>query len=199
MINVTAQGHDAAIKALANVTTNLTKQIGIASWQAAKFGKSHIAKEIGKELATPQKDIKKDIDAKRAGGTRATVTLDKSKRMSLKRFKPKQNATGVAYKISKTEGRKKIPGAFMGPRPGAVARKLHGHVWMRSGARVAMTKGASKGQSRQRIYKLYGPSPWGVVVTRDKQLPIGVIIKDRYGQELEKRLRYLRLKQSGVI
>lgn len=189
---------DEVIKSLNSVTKNLSKEIGVAAWKTARFGEGNIAKKITKELATPQREIKKKITSKRSKGG-ATVELDKSKRLALKQFNPRQNKAGVTYKISKSKGRKLLKSGFMGPKPGAIARRLHGHVWFRVGPKVAQEKGRYKGRMRQKILKAYGPSPWGVFVKGGNKTPTRNEISQRFGKELAERLRYLHLKQLNQL
>jgi hypothetical protein len=76
--------------------------------------------------------------------TLTTVIEGSGRELSLKLFGPKQNAAGTTALV--WGARKMHKSAFMGPRPGAIARSLGGHVWHRTGS------------SRMPIEMLYGPS-----------------------------------------
>ena len=72
-----------------NTGRNLRKELVIACNQTANKGKSIIAKEIGKELATPQKNIRTTTSTGRKASEvsiSTTVEVKKSKRISLKEF-----------------------------------------------------------------------------------------------------------------
>jgi len=193
-ISVDAKG---LIKELEQLANSLPKQLGIVTWKTAKKGKSFIAKSVTEELAVTQKVIKPflHLQTKKIGKTRSSLTLFKSKRMSLRHFKPKQTGVGVSYKISKRGGRQIIPHAFMGPKPGVIAPRLGGNVWLREGARKA--KGAP-GLS-QRIRRAgAGPSPWGVFVLQKKSTALSKLLREEMRKQLAERLRIIKLKIPGV-
>ena len=178
------------IRSLEKVTKNLSKELGIISWNVAKRGKSTIAKEVGKELAVPQKIIKEQIKSKRLSNKLdAETSISKSSRLALKSFGARQVAKGVSYKISKREGRKLLAGAFQGPRPGLMKASWRGNAFKRVG------------KSRLPIYKPMGPSPWGVMLGDGEKRVASVArsIKSDIAIESRKRLKYLQLKNSGVI
>lgn len=186
MIEIRAdKSWEQAIKDLDSVTKNLTKELGIVAWKTAKKTKSVAAKEITTELATKQSVVKDQITTKRRT-TESEVTVKKSKRLSLKEFKPRQTKAGVSYRISKSTGRNRIDGAFMGPSPKASALKLKGHVWKR------------KGKSRLPIQKLMGPSPWGVLVKGDRVQNVTDETRAELRKQLDRQIRWLRLKNKGV-
>lgn len=176
---------DQLISDLKSLSTNLTKELGIVAWNTAKKTKSVAAKQITSELAVTQREVKERITTKRRD-TESEVTVNKSKRIPLKEFKPRQTRKGVSYRISKTTGRKTAADAFMGPKPGTPAPRLHGHVWKR------------KGKTRLPIQKLYGPSPWGVLVSGDRIQNVTEETRGELRKQLEKRIRWLRLKNKGV-
>lgn len=175
------------VKSLDNVVKNLSKELGIVAWKTARKGKSLVAKDVTKELAVTQKVVKKELAAKRIGKTGAEVTIDKSPRIPLRDFKARQIKRGVSYRISKTKGRKTIPGAFQGPRPGQMNVKWRGRVFKRTG------------KKRLPIIQLYGPSPWGVIVKNRRIRPIANQLNQELRKQLAERLRYQRLKKSGAI
>ena len=174
--------------ALDNLGVNLKREIGIINRRVARKTRSLIAKEVTKELAVTQKSVRATITVHSQSrlslsddNQAAEVELKKTDRLSLKRFKPRQlKRGGVSYKISKTQGRKTIPGAF-------IAGGLNGQVFVR------------EGKERLPIRKLYGPSPWGVHVVNKQVVAILPKINGELRKQMNERLRYQTLKQSGAI
>lgn len=152
---------------------------------------------------------KKDIDPNIRIQPRATsarpaagIYLSKTHRLSLRYFGLKQTQIGVTYKIDKNGPKKLVAHAFMGPRPGAIAIKLGGNAWIRTGRGTVrkMTKGRYKGEYKEPIRKVgQGPSPWGVFVKSGMLMPLAEETKALLQKNLEQRTRYLLLKNSGQI
>ena len=177
-------------KAIEDTGRNLRKELAVACNATASKGKSIIAKQISKELATPQKNIRATISqSRKAKDTDISATLEvrKDRRISLKEFGARQTKTGVSYKISKSRGRKSIPGAFQGPKPGLINVKTKGNVFKRAG------------KARLPIVKLYGPSTWGVFVVGKKQGPSVDEIEAELKKQIDRRIRFIELKASGAI
>ncbi len=137
---------------------------------------------------------KKDLDPLISVSPKATpkdlrggVHLQKSKRPGLQVFGAKQIASGVSYKIEVGGARKTIPGAFMGPRPGVLATKLHGGVFIR------------KGKSRLPIVKLKGISPWAAFLKSGMLAPTTKDTEQRLMKNVEARTKFLILKANGEI
>lgn len=99
--------------------------------------KSRSAKETAREMKIrPAKVVRERYKVYRAKFRQRTATVSVgTQHIPLKRLKPKQNRKGV-----RASGRV-YEGAFMGPRPGAIALSLHGHVFRRKGdARLPIEK-----------------------------------------------------------
>lgn len=192
---ITFSTNDRAIKelsqALGGSDKKIRQQLKIAVNAVSRKVKSQIAKEIGRELATPQKNIKPTIAiAQKATATRnptAIVRQSKTKRIPLRDFGAKQNKTGTSYKTSKRKGRKHIARAFQGPRPGVVSTKTRGRVFKR------------KGKARLPIVQLFGPSPWGVFIKNGIKKPVVIIARGELLKQIQRRTRFIKLKQSGAI
>jgi len=168
----------------------LKREIAIAVNKTSKKTQSAIAKDIGKEIATAQKNIKKTIGIrKKATKTDpvAVVVQSKTRRLSLREFGARQTGKGVSYKVSKTAGRKVIPGAFQGPRPGVIKTSWRGHAFKRAG------------KTRLPIIKLMGPSPWGVFVKKKLKKPVQIDAKEELRKQIIERIRFLKVKKSGAI
>lgn len=167
----------------------LTKELTIAINETQKKVLRTVVKPVAGELAVPQKVIKSSIKGKRSKQKelQASVTVVKTARISLREFKPKQNKKGVAYKISKTRGRKFIPGGFQGPKPGVIKISWRGNVFKR------------EGKSRLPIHKKSGPSVWGVYVKSKKDRRLRKDARKELKKQIQRRIRFQKLKQSGAI
>ena len=174
---------------LAAVVKNLPRELSFVSKQTAKHGVSFIAKQVGAEIAVAQKEIKKLIKVKKLGDTDYMIDFQKTKRLPIRVFKAKQTKKGVTYKIDKNAKPKLIKKAFMGPRPGVLAPRLHGKVWIRE------LHGGSKSRSIHPVGR--GPSPWGVFVKNDMMPALLVEINQRLTANLRERIRVKKLKLKG--
>lgn len=173
-----------------NTGKQLRKELAIAVNATAAKSKSIIAKQIGKELAVAQKDIKTTISQSRRAGEldiSATVEVKKEKRLGLNKFGARQTKKGVSYKVSKSKGRSFIQGAFQGPKPGLMKASWKGNVFKRVG------------KSRKPIVKLKGPSTWGVFVVGKKIGPSTAETEQELKKQVDRRIRFLLLKQAGTI
>jgi hypothetical protein len=180
-------------KLLKGKTKRLKREVAIAVNATAKKTTSLLATEVGKQLSTAKKNIKKTISiAKKADpktGTRMTAIVRQSKtgRIPLRDFKARQNKKGVSYRISKSSGRGFAEGAFQGPKPGVVKASWRGRVFKRVG------------KARLPIIQLFGASPWGVVKKHTLDKKTKKASKIELEKQLERRIRFLKLKQSGAI
>ena len=171
-------------KAIAGTSFDIRKELAVVVNKTAKATVSEIAKDVTKELNTTQAAVKYANRGLEVVGKAtfskpgAIVRLNRTGRMSLRHFKPKQSAAGVTYKISKSKGPRSIKSAFMGPRPGAVKISWKGNVFKRVG------------DSRNPITKLDGVSPWGVYVAKKFEPDQVKRINDRLRKEMTERIRF---------
>jgi hypothetical protein len=170
----------------------IRRQLTIAVNATGRKTTSEISKEIATELSTAQKNIKKTIKIKKKASNSekvptAIVTQSQTDRIPLRGFGARQTKKGVSYKVSKTKGRKDIQGAFQGPRPGIIKPSWRGRVFKRAG------------KSRLSIIQLFGPSPWGVFVKNKMKKPIVKESKQELIKQIERRIRFMKLKESGAI
>ena len=188
---IVKQGSVASLKAaLKDTTRKLQAELRIAVNATANKSKSIINKEIRSELATTAKAVNSTIRVKskaQGDSITATVEVKKTARISLREFGARQNKSGTSYRISKTQGRKTIPGAFQGPKPGVMKASWRGHVFKRVG------------QARLPIVKLQGPSPWGVMTTGKKLGPAKDQTQAELEKQIERRVRFITLKKTGAI
>ena len=177
-------GMNELLAGLASATNNLPQQVNIALGQASNKVKSAVAKEIGKELNTPQKNIKKQITRK-TDRTRltATVSTKASGRIPLRDFQAKQTKAGVSAKVSKRKGRKTYTGNVF------VIDKFGKHVFTRG-----------RDPKNRRISKMKGASPFGII--RDNTQTMGDVLtvaRREIRVAMEKRIRFLELKKAGGL
>lgn len=167
----------------------VAQQLSIAINDTQKKITVKASRAITEELAVKASVVKQKIKGKRAtkGDLSAKVTVKASNRLSLREFGAKQNKRGVTYKISKTKGRKLIAGAFQGPKPGVVKISWRGNVFKR------------EGKPRLPIVKRSGPSPWGVYVKSGKDPGIRKEARQILREQIERRIKFLKLKESGEI
>lgn len=197
-LSATARGTKELSRLLGGNAKKLKREIAVAVNATAKSTVSAWAKEVSDEVATAQKNIKKTIKVtKKAAGffsttPSAVVKQKETARIPLRDFKARQTNAGVTYRIAKSGKPAKIPGAF-------IVQSFGGHVFTRIGAKVKATKGRYKGRMRQRIDKKYGPSPWGVSLRNDIKQKLLQPTEAKLIEEINKRIRFLKLKQSGAI
>lgn len=197
MISITtnAQALKELAKTLANDSKLLKRDINVALNATAKHLKGQWAKEVGKEVALPQKVIKTTISqilARADGEPTASVKQSQTKRLPLKEFKPRQTRAGVAYTAYKGAKRKTLGSAF-------IVKKIGGHVFSRQGAKIVASKGSHKGKMRQPIVKRFGPSPYETTKKHDIADKLVALGDARLLVELNKRIRFRKLKASGAI
>ena len=171
-------------KAIAGTSIDIRKELAVVVNETAKATLRDIAVDVTSELNVAQKVVKyagKGLSILgRATFSKpgAIVRLSRTGRMSLRHFKPKQNADGVEYKISKNKKKSFVKSAFMGPRPGAVKISWKGNVFKRVG------------KKRNPITKLDGVSPWGVYVAKNFEPEQVQRINDRLRKEMTERIRF---------
>ena len=176
--------------AVADTGRTLRKELAIAANAAARKGKSVVNKQIRTELVIKAKDLRPVIRTGRKANTEdisTSVSVSKTKRISLREFGARQTRKGVSYRASKTGGRKIAKGAFQGPRPGLMKVSWRGHVFKRTG------------KSRLPIAKLHGPSAWGVFVVGKKMGTSAEVVQAELVKQVERRIRFVLLKKSGEI
>lgn len=172
--------------------------------KVSRHSQSQWAKKTVETVAVQQKNVKKTLVARRMENPMPAeeIVQKDSTRIPLKEFRPRQNKTGTSYKIAKGGKRGFIPGAFMGPKPGAqFARFGRGHVFTRrpNEPKVRATKGRYAGKMRQKIYKLYGPSMVGVTVVNEFLPVLAKDASERHEYELAREVRFRLLKKLGKI
>lgn len=159
------------------------REIAVVVNDVTKKIKKQISKQIRAELATSAKAVNEQIETSpkaNAKRPRRTITLKVSNRITLANFSPNQKKKGVSYKISKTQGRKTIQGAF-------IVEMYGGNVYKRN------TPSKAVGRRKR------GPSPWGVFVKRKMTRQVRRDAKRQLLEQMRRRTKYLNLKAAGTI
>lgn len=191
MINLTFDTKDLQRleKATRESRRKLPRELSIAINATAKKASLEMSKEVRTELAASAKAVKTALKITRKAEPNSlgsTVTLKRQNRIPLRDFKANQTRTGVAYRISKTDGRKTVAGAFQGPTPKARLARWRGHVFKR------------KGRARLPIIKLFGPSPWGVFVNRKMDKPVAARVEQELSKQINRRIQFNVFKASQL-
>ncbi len=181
---------------------SLTKEIAGAINATAKKTRLDMGRQIREAINLKKEASEKPISVRaQASATSlvAVVHLKKENRYGLQEFGAKQNKSGVSYKIGKSGGRKTVPGAFMGPKPGQLAPRLYGGVWKRMGDKRKMTKGLRQGKLAQPIFKLYGVSPWGAWKGNHMEVVQVEAVSKELTKQIERRINLNVLRASGLV
>lgn len=115
------KAHQALARAVNRVTTTVYGRVIKAIRQQSDIPNAIIRASVGKRLVKPG-----------GGGALEGQVWAKGKPLSLKVFKARQLNFGVKAKWGGEWHR--YQGAFMGPRPGVIAGRLNGHVFVRTSA-----------------------------------------------------------------
>jgi hypothetical protein len=171
-------------KRIAGIKNGFEKAMERASARVAMQGRTEISKGIRQHINIKAGDLKPVLQIGRHKSG-ASITLRESQRISLRYFGAKQNDKGVSYKINKGSGRGFIPGAFQGPRPGAIKVSWKGNVFKRVG------------KSRLPIQKLMGASAWGAFVVKSMYKPTERDLMQKFNQRLRHEVDYLMAKGAA--
>ena len=169
-------------KAVEQAGKKLPGQVASAVNRTATRTRTHVSREIRKELAAPAKVVNNTLRKTKATRKRpgAVVTLERSRRIPLRDFGARQTRAGVSYRISKQGGRQTAKSAFM-------ISKMNNRVFKR------------KGRTRLPIGQLYGPSPWGVFIKRKLKKPTLRFVQRELKKQMQQRIEFNVLKASGAI
>ena len=191
MFTIKSDGLRALRDELAVLQSDVPKEIKVAASKTVKRGKSIAAKKLARLVRATQK-ILRAVGRGRIAGANTEFVLSGNFRISMRRFKPVQNATGVVVKPLKVamtpQQQAKLIGAFMGPRPGVQAVKLRGQPMRRVG------------KQRLKIEAVRAIVP----VEELKRNPAFVdeIVADfqaEYSKQIRERIRFLKVKMAGKL
>lgn len=181
------------IKATEAAKKSFAKELAGAINAVAKKTKLQIGRDVRKTInmkkAESEKTIKMSSKAT-ADNLSVTVSLKatrKPMRPGLQHFGARQDKKGVSYRISKTGGRKRVVGAFMGPSPGTLAPKLYGGVFKRVG------------KERLPIVRLQGISAYAAYAKNDLDEPQILAINEELTKQMERRIKLNVLRANGLV
>ncbi|UYZ08568.1 phage tail protein [Agrobacterium salinitolerans] len=161
-----AKGHKALARAVNRVTNTIYGRVIRAVRKQSDIPTAIIRRSIKKRLASPK------------GGNIEGVIWATGKPLSLKYFRARQFRFGVKAKHGGTWHR--YPSAFMGPKPGAISKKLGGHVFKRTSS------------GRFPIEMLFGPSVPEELVRGESERVFRTTVQDmlpvRVAHELSRML-----------
>jgi len=168
----------------------LTKEIAGAINQVSRKTKLEMGRDIRKKVAIPKEEVEKPLSIRAQateGNLSAVVSLKETKRLGLRHFGARQDKRGVSYKIDKQGGRKRVNGAFQGPKPGVMRMKWKGNAFKRVGA------------SRLPIVQLKGVSAYGTYKKNEMAGPQVKSIESELTKQLERRIKLNVLRASGLV
>jgi hypothetical protein len=177
-------------EAVGKARKSLPRELAAAVNSVSKKTRLSIGREIRKTVNLKKDQAEKPIKITQTATAEtptAKVSLAKEVRLGLQHFGARHDNRGVSYKIQKQGGRKRVNGAFMGPRPGTLAPKLHGGVFKRVG------------KSRHPIIKLRGVSPYGAYAKNDLSEAEVKTINANLGKEMERRINLNILRANGLV
>lgn len=182
------------LKRLIDATTKakkgFKKELAAAVNQVAKKTRLDMGRQIRATVTLKKDESEKPISV-RLNATEANlasvVNLKKTPRLGLRHFGAKQNKKGVTYKIGKTGGRSLAPGAFMGPKPGAVKTSWKGNAFRRTG------------KGRLPIVQIKGVSAFGVYVKNNLTKPQVEAVTEELKKQIERRINLNVLRASGLV
>lgn len=178
--------------AVGKARRSMGRELAAAINETTKKGQNEMARNIRSVVNMKAGAAKKAVRT----GKRATaenlvgvtsIPKESRKGWGLQHFGGRQTKKGVTYRINKVGGRSMISGAFMGPRPGQLAPKLHGGVFKRIGA------------NRLPIVKLYGVSPFGAYTKNNFEPTDVLFIEKTLNEQVDRRINLNVLRASGLV
>jgi len=174
----------AMLQELESVPKAIPRALSGAINDTSKKEVTEISKLIRARTTIKKRDIDKHLrrDFSSPKKLEGGLSLEKSGRIALGHFGARQTKGGVTYKISKTGGRNLVPDAF-----GPDIPRLGLMVYKRAG------------KDRTPLIKLYGPSPWGIVVKNDLQSVIGSDAQEVLTKSVARRVNLEVLRLRGEV
>jgi hypothetical protein len=200
MIDVKTDGLRHLRDVLAEMQVNVKKEMRVAAWKAQKRGRTEVAKELAKTIRQPAKLLKKASYGKMVDEGFVFV-IRGNFRIALKKFRPRHIKTGVTANVTKgtvavtQTGRARrfktannYPGAFMGPRPGVPAAKLHGHPMYR------------EGKKRLPIRRVPAVNLTTTIAALNWMPPrLAQLLRLELFKQVKERIRFLKVKIAGKL
>jgi hypothetical protein len=189
-IEIDAKQLKALQKAVERSGKKFAKELAGAINAVSKKTKLQIGRDIRATVAIPKAEAEKPLSIRGTATEQnlsATVTLKKTKRLGLRHFGARQDKRGVSYKIDKQGGRKRVQGAFQGPRPGVQKMSWKGNAFKRVGA------------SRLPIVMLKGVSAYGAYAKNELSGPQVEAINAELTKQMERRIKLNILRAEGLV
>lgn len=159
----------AMLRTLQAASKDAPKAFRLALNASRRVAKKDSAAQSAKVYNVAEDRIAQDLTAKSVQGYEFSIVGRKRKRgPSLVSYGAKKDARGLAVTVIKGRGQKIVRAAF-------IAKGLGGSnqlAFMRTGAKRVMRAGASRGQFKQPIRALYGPSVADMLTNNDVYNPI---------------------------
>lgn len=189
-------------EAVGRAGKKVAKELSAAINQVSKKTRLDMGRAVRETVALKKDQSEKPISVAMSStpaNLQALVRLKKTKRLGLRHFGAKQDRKGVTYKIAKNGGRKRINGAFQGPKPGVLKMSWKGNVFIRRGAATVASKGRYRGQLRQPIVQLNGVSAYGAYVKNELTAPQVAAVFDQLVHQIERRINLNILRAEGLV
>ena len=189
-IEIDAKQLKALQKAVERSGKKFAKELAGAINAVSKKTKLQIGRDIRATVAMPKAEAEKPLSIRGTATEQnlsATVTLKKTKRLGLRHFGARQDKRGVSYKIDKQCGRKRVQGAFQGPKPGVQKMSWKGNAFKRVGA------------SRLPIVMLKGVSAYGAYAKNELSGPQVEAINAELTKQMERRIKLNILRAEGLV
>jgi hypothetical protein len=189
-IEIDAKQLKALQKAVERSGKKFAKELAGAINAVSKKTKLQIGRDIRATVAMPKAEAEKPLSIRGTATEQnlsATVTLKKTKRLGLRHFGARQDKRGVSYKIDKQGGRKRVQGAFQGPKPGVQKMSWKGNAFKRVGA------------SRLPIVMLKGVSAYGAYAKNELSGPQVEAINAELTKQMERRIKLNILRAEGLV
>ena len=189
-IEIDAKQLKALQKAVERSGKKFAKELAGAINAVSKKTKLQIGRDIRATVAMPKAEAEKPLSIRGTATEQnlsATVTLKKTKRLGLRHFGARQDKRGVNYKIDKQGGRKRVQGAFQGPKPGVQKMSWKGNAFKRVGA------------SRLPIVMLKGVSAYGAYAKNELSGPQVEAINAELTKQMERRIKLNILRAEGLV
>ena len=189
-IEIDAKQLKALQKAVERSGKKFANELAGAINAVSKKTKLQIGRDIRATVAMPKAEAEKPLSIRGTATEQnlsATVTLKKTKRLGLRHFGARQDKRGVSYKIDKQGGRKRVQGAFQGPKPGVQKMSWKGNAFKRVGA------------SRLPIVMLKGVSAYGAYAKNELSGPQVEAINAELTKQMERRIKLNILRAEGLV
>ena len=173
------------LRTLQAASKDAPKAFKLALNASRRIAKKDSATQSAKVYNVAEKRIEQDLTAKAIQGYEFSIIGRKRKRgPSLVAYGATKGARGLAVTVIKGRGQKTIRAAFIANGVGGTNRL----AFIRTGIKRAMKAGRYKGQIRQPIKALYGPSVADMLTNNDVYNPIKARFVTVVSDELTKRI-----------